>query len=230
MSNPTKFVGYVRCSTEGQVTDGLSLEYQQAGIRRWALEHGAEEIAMLEDAGVSGGSQKGRPGLAAALNLVEEHGAALVVYSLSRMARSTQDTANIAKRIDRAGGNLVSLTEQIDTTNATGKMIFRMLAVLAEFERDLVSDRTKAALRQKRAKGERISCRTPFGFILLPDQKTLVENPAEQSALSAMRAWRAAGRSYRDICKELKTAGIKTSLGSPDWEPTTVRRLLGRVS
>ena len=50
----------------------------------------------------------------------------------------------IAERLDKAGADLVSLSEKIDTTSATGKMVFRLLAVLAEFERDLVSERTRA--------------------------------------------------------------------------------------
>jgi DNA invertase Pin-like site-specific DNA recombinase len=81
----------------------------------------------------------------------------LVFYSLSRLARSTKDAIAISERLSRAGADLVSLSEKIDTTSAAGKMIFRLLAVLAEFERDLISERTKAALSVKREKRERIS-------------------------------------------------------------------------
>ncbi len=57
----------------------------------------------------------------------------------------------------------MSLSEQIDTTSAAGKMIFRMLAVMAEFERDLVSERTKSALDYKRSNGKKLGGRVPFG-------------------------------------------------------------------
>ena len=60
----------------------------------------------------------------------------------------------IAERLEKAGADLVSLTEKIDTTSAAGKMVFRMLAVMAEFERDLVSERTRAAMSHKKSKGE----------------------------------------------------------------------------
>lgn len=79
-----------------------------------------------------------------------------MVYSLSRLARSTKDAIGIAERLDKAGADLVSLSERIDTTSAAGKMGFRMLAVLEEFERNLVSERTTAALTHKASKGERI--------------------------------------------------------------------------
>ena len=63
---------------------------------------------------------------------------------------------------DRVAEDLVSLSEQIDTTTASGKMVFRMLAVLAEFERDLISERTRAAMATKRANGQRVGA-VPFG-------------------------------------------------------------------
>jgi len=76
-----------------------------------------------------------------------------VVYSLSRLSRSTKDTLQIAEKLDKAGADLVSLSEQIDTTSASGKMVFRLMAVLNEFERDQISERTSAALQHKKAKG-----------------------------------------------------------------------------
>ena len=79
-----------------------------------------------------------RPALQTALEAAcREHGA-LVVYSFSRLARSVKDTLSIADRLDAAGADLVSLSESIDTMSTAGKMVLRMLAVLSEFERDLV--------------------------------------------------------------------------------------------
>jgi DNA invertase Pin-like site-specific DNA recombinase len=63
-----------------------------------------------------------------------ERKAALIVYSLSRLARSTKDAIAISERLAKNGADLVSLSERIDTTTAAGKIVFRMLAVLAEFE------------------------------------------------------------------------------------------------
>ena len=119
----------------------------------------------------------------------------LVVYSLSRLARSTKDALAIAERLDRAGADLVSLSEQIDTTSAAGKMVFRMLAVLAEFERDLISERTTSAMSHLRKAGRRISGRVPFGHDL--DGANLIPNKKEQAALQIIQQLRSDGLSLR---------------------------------
>ena len=80
------------------------------------------------------------------------------------MARSVKDTLEIAGRLDRAGADLVSLSEKIDSTSAAGRMVFRMLAVLAEFERDLCSERTKVALLLKKQCGE-CAGEVPYGWV-----------------------------------------------------------------
>src|SRR5437660_991187 len=180
ITSMSRAIIYTRVSTTGQAMDGVSLEAQQAKARSWAEANGYEVGDVWSDAGISGKRATNRPALVAALDAVcAERGNVLVVYSLSRLARSTKDAITIADRIEKAGADLVSLTERIDTTSAAGKMVFRMLAVLAEFERDLISERTKGALGHKRALGERISGRLPYGRELGPDGRTLIDNPAE---------------------------------------------------
>src|SRR5574340_1279800 len=143
-------IGYVRVSTAEQAEGGVSLDAQQARIIAWAAANGAELLAMHVDAGISGAKAHNRPALQAAVADACKHGAALVVYSLSRLARSTKDAIVISERLSKAGADLVSLSEKIDTTSAAGKMVFRMLAVLAEFERDIISERTATAMQYKR--------------------------------------------------------------------------------
>jgi DNA invertase Pin-like site-specific DNA recombinase len=94
------------------------------------------------------------------------------------------DAIVISERIEKSGADLVSLSERIDTTTAAGKMVFRMLAVLSEFEADLVAERTKGALGHLRNQGKRISGRIPFGFDLSPDGETLSLNTREQQGPS----------------------------------------------
>ena len=149
-------VGYTRVSTDGQATDGVSLEAQQARIRAWCEANDYALVNVHVDAGLSGCRADNRPGLQDALTSAARHKAALVVYSLSRLARSTKDAIAISERLAKNGADLVSLSERIDTTTAAGKMVFRMLAVLAEFERDQVAERTKGALAHLRNQGKRI--------------------------------------------------------------------------
>jgi DNA invertase Pin-like site-specific DNA recombinase len=150
----------------------------------------------------------------------------LVVYSLSRLARSTKDALAIAERLERSGAQLVSVTESIDTTSAMGKLFFRLLAILAEFERDVISERTSAAMGHKRARGERISRNIPYGKSLNPDGRTLVNHPAEVATLAEIRQLSRQGLSHLAIARELTHRGVPTKKGGPVWARSSVRRIL----
>lgn len=154
-----KVIGYIRVSTEDQARKGVSLEMQRDRIHKWADLNEGEVIAVYEDAGISGMDME-RPGLESALNAANK-GVALVTYSISRLARSTIGVLEIAKRLEYQGADLVSLSEKIDTTSAAGRMMFRMLAVLAEFERDQISERTKNALAKLKANGKKLGSPNP---------------------------------------------------------------------
>lgn len=202
-----KAVGYTRVSSMGQVADGVSLDAQQARIRAWALVNDAELVHIYTDEGISG--VKGdRPELLQALDYVVKNEATLIVYSLSRLSRSTRDTLDIADKLERAGFDLVSLSEKIDTTSAAGKMVFRMLAVLNEFERDQISDRTKAALSYKKANKEKTGGICPFGYT--EKDGLLIEHKKEQVIISKILALHAKGMNYSNIAKELNDRKCKT--------------------
>jgi DNA invertase Pin-like site-specific DNA recombinase len=218
-------IGYVRVSTEGQAQDGVSMDAQEAKVRAWADLNGAESVTVFTDAGISGKRADNRPGLQDALNSVSK-GDALVVYSLSRLARSTKDTITIADTLDRRGADLVSLSEKIDTTTAAGKMVFRMLAVLAEFERDQVSERTRFALAHKRATGEKTGGDVPYGYRM--EAGRLVPDTGEQKAVALIRELRDAGNSLRQIARELEQRGYRTKTGRRHWHPKTVAAIIDR--
>ena len=221
-------IGYIRVSTEDQARDGVSLGAQKAKIRAWADLNGYELAAVHTDAGISGSRADNRPGLQAALNNMSA-GDALVVYSLSRLARSTRDTLDMSDLLTKKGADLVSISEHIDTTTAAGKMVFRMLAVLNEFERDQISERTRAALRHKRANGEKTGGDVPFGY---DDDGTgrLVENQPEQKAIRLIRELKVKGYSLRAICRELEVEGHKTKTGRTSWNPKTVSMIVKRAA
>ncbi len=220
-------IGYIRVSTTRQAEEGVSMDAQTARISAWCDANGYGLAETFTDAGISGKRADNRPGLRQALDAACERKAALVVYSLSRLARSTRDAIEIAERLDKAGADLVSLTEKLDSTSAAGKMLFRMLAVLAEFERDLVSERTTAALAHKRRNGERTGG-IPYGWELADDATTLVAIEAEQAVLADIRAMRTAGRSYRSIADELTGRGVPTKKGRGRWSHMAVVGIVKR--
>ena len=221
-----KAIGYLRVSTAGQAVDGVSLEAQRKRIELWTESQGFDLVETFEDAGISGGKVGNRPGLQNAIDAACRKGAVLVVYSLSRLARSTRDALEISDRLDRAGADLVSLSERIDTTSAAGKMVFRMLAVLAEFERDLVSERTIMALSHIRAQGRKTGGDCPFGFDA-DEEGNLFENKEEQDVIRRIHSLRADGLSLRKIADELNARGITTKRGRT-WYTTQIRNILKR--
>ncbi len=216
-----KAIGYIRVSTEGQASEGVSLEAQEEKIRAWASLNDCTEVEIHIDAGISGKRADNRPALQEALKACGK-GDALVVYSLSRLARSTRDTINIAERLQKIGADLVSLSEKIDTTTAAGKMVFRMLAVLSEFERDQVAERTKMALAYKKAKRERTGS-VPYGFTLAGDGEKLLPEPSEQAAVALVRSLRCTGQSFREIASKLVADGHKPR--GKAWYPTTIKNI-----
>lgn len=218
-----KAIGYVRVSTQGQADEGVSLSAQRAKIEAWCIANDMELVAVFEDAGLSGGSMSGREGLQAAMKATTK-GMALVAYSISRLARSTNDMLKIAEDLRKKGADLVSLTEKIDTTTATGKMIFTMLAAMAAFERDQISERTKMALDYKKANGE-VYAPVPFGYEAIEGRLVTVKREAKIVAEILRR--RDAGESFAAIADELNARGIEGKRGGR-WFASTVRYVVNR--
>jgi DNA invertase Pin-like site-specific DNA recombinase len=216
-------IGYVRVSTAGQAEEGASLEAQRAKIQAWCALNDAVLDMVFEDAGLSGATMTGREGLHAALKATNR-GMALVTYSISRLARSTRDMLEIAERLDAKGADLVSMTEKIDTTTAAGRMVFKMLAVLADFERDQIGERTKMALAHKKAKGE-VYAATPFGFEAVEGRLVAVKQETEVVSLILHK--RRSGSSLADIAEQLNASGVQGKRGGR-WHPSTVRYLIQR--
>ena len=220
-----KAIIYTRVSTTGQAEEGVSMDAQEAKGRAWAELNCAESVTVFRDAGLSGKRADNRPGLQEALNAVVK-GDALIVYSLSRLARSTKDTITIAEALDKRGADLVSLSEKIDTTTAAGKMVFRMLAVLSEFERDQVSERTRFALAHLRASGEKTGGDVPYGYRL--EDGRLVPDASEQKAITMIRKLHGKGYTLRGIARELEARGYRTKTGRTHWHPQSVKQILER--
>jgi len=218
-------VGYIRVSTLGQAKAGISLEAQEARIRAWCSANDCELSGLYIET-MSGGRADNRPELQKAIRHICRAKGALVVYSLSRLARSTKDAILISEKLDRAGADLVSLSEKIDTTSAAGKMIFRMLAVLAEFERDQISERTTAAMSHLRMQNRRISGKVPFGYDL-SEGGSLTLNWVEQEAISLIKSLREEGKSLRKIASYLEKRGIQTKTGAK-WSATVIKGILER--
>ena len=219
-------IGYIRVSTEKQANEGVSLEAQEARIVSWCKANDYELVEVYVDAGISGKRMDTRKELLAALASLKK-GMALVSYSLSRLARSTKDALAIGEAVAKKKADMVSLTEQIDTTTAAGKMMFQMLSVLAEFERNLVAERTTNALQHKKRTGQKYTNQTPYGFEAIEGR--LVEVKQEAAIVAEIQASRTSGCTLQSIADGLNGRGIPTKTGK-QWAPATIHLLLKRSS
>lgn len=134
-------VGYARVSTQDQKPHLQTDALQAAGCEKLFTEKAS-------------GAQRDRPELNAALEYIRARDT-LVVWKLDRLARSIKQLIETVEDLEKRGIGFKSLTENIDTTTSGGKLIFHIFASLAEFERSIIRERTKAGLEAARARGRR---------------------------------------------------------------------------
>ena len=224
-----KAIGYVRVSTDDQAREGISLEHQKAKIQAYCELKDMELVDIIEDAGISA-KNLNRPGAKKVLELARKKEIGVVIcYKLDRMFRSTVDALETTRRFDKWGIAFCSIQEALDTQSAMGKFFFTLTAALAEMERGIVAERTKAALAHKRAKGEKTGGDVPYGFTLI-EKGRLVENEAEQKAIRLIFQLNEKGYSLRAICQELKQEGYRTKKGKTNWNPKTVMMIIRRAA
>lgn len=144
--------GYARVSTEDQ-----RLDAQIDAL----LKYGVHQDRILTDQ-ASGKSLAGRPGFKLVMKAMRP-GVALVVWKLDRLGRNLSELIQTADLLRQRDARLISLTENIDTETASGKLMFHMIGMFAQFERDMISERTKAGLAARKARGQKLGWSNPFG-------------------------------------------------------------------
>jgi len=133
--------GYARVSTQGQ-----NLESQLHALEKYGVDRIFQEKLT--------GTSKERPQLDELLKVLRP-GDRVVVYKLDRISRSTKHLIELAERLEREGVDFVSIQDHIDTSTAVGRFFFRTLASIAELERDIIAERTRAGLEAARARGRK---------------------------------------------------------------------------
>lgn len=224
-----RVVGYVRVSTEEQARGGVSIKSQPEKVRGYCDLYGLDLVGVISDDGLSGKSLD-RPGLARALAMLDAGEAGgVVVTKLDRLTRSVADLGRLLDGYfgERAGKQLFSVGDQIDTRSAAGRLVLNVLISVAQWERETIVERTMDGLRYKRERGERISGRIPYGADLGPDGKTLVPNEAERDRITAIRSWASRGRSSRRIAR-LMNERAWPAKGGGRWNESSVRAILKR--
>jgi DNA invertase Pin-like site-specific DNA recombinase len=132
-------IGYARVSTDDQ-----NLDVQQDALKGAGCERVFEDRAS--------GAKTERAGLGALMNILRS-GDTIVIWRLDRLGRSLKDLIQLVERLESVGVGLRSLQESIDTSSIGGKLVFHLFGALAEFERNLIRERTQAGLSSARARG-----------------------------------------------------------------------------
>jgi DNA invertase Pin-like site-specific DNA recombinase len=225
MANRVRVVGYTRVSTDRQAEKGVSLEAQYAKLVAYCSLFDYELVGVIEDAGQSAATLE-RDGLTRALGMLKKGQAdALLVVKLDRLTRSVRDLGKLLDMGFRKGKyRLLSVSEQLDTGSAAGRMVTSMLAVVSEWEREAIGERTSAAMQHMRSEGAFTGGRAPYGFALTESGE--LSPVATEQAVSALAGeMRASKRSLRQIAAELDRLGHRSRSGRA-FSAEQVRRMI----
>lgn len=206
-------LAYVRVSTDEQKTSGAGLDAQRKAILDECERRGWQVVEVIEDAGYSAKDLR-RPGVRTALDLLRAGDAdALVVAKLDRLSRSMLDFAGIMAAAQKQGWGLIALDCAVDTTTPAGEAMAHVLASFAQFERRLISQRTKDALAIKKAQGVRLG------------------RPRSLSVevVGRISAERERGITLSAIAAGLTKDGVATAQGGKRWYPSTVAAVLRSI-
>lgn len=209
-TGPARAVLYIRVSTDEQAKSGLSLESQTTVLHGEAERRGWEVAAVLVDE-VSAKRGNRRPAFEEARRMLAVGEAdALLATRLDRMSRSVVDFAALMAAAQDEGWQVVALDLGLDTSTTTGRMVAHILAAVAEAEREVIGQRTSAALIAKRRRGENVGRRSS-----LP-----------QSVVADIVAQRNGGGTLTAIADDLTARQVPTGQGGERWYPSTVRAVV----
>ncbi|MBK8754649.1 MAG: recombinase family protein [Candidatus Competibacteraceae bacterium] len=210
----TKAIAYLRVSTEKQSDLGVSIEAQQQKVEAYASLYDLDLVEIIVDAAQSAKTLE-RPGLQKALALLKTGSAeALLVVKLDRLTRSVVDLGKLIEAYF-AGAKyaLLSVSEQIDTRSANGRMVLNILATVSQWEREIIAERTSTAMKYKQSQGEYIGGHAPYGFKLVDGVQ--VEDEFEQSVIQQAKRLRESGLSLSGVARKLEELGIRTRNDKP---------------
>ena len=213
-----KAIGYVRVSTDKQDN---SAEAQKKRIEAQALLKDIDLEDVIIDIDEFSGNLN-RPGIQRVLDLVKAKKVdAVIITKLDRLTRSTRDAIDLIELFGKKGVALISITESLDTESPMGRFFVRMIASIAELEREMIGARTRDGMRHIKSQGFPAGP-APYGWTAQQRtaeeraakiRKPLLINPDEQGVLAIARGARESGCSYERIADLLNSRGFLTRSG-----------------
>lgn len=209
-SRSSRVIAYTRVSTEEQAVSGLGLADQEAVILVEAARRGWNDVDVMSDKGFSA-KNLARPAIATALDELKRGKASvLVVSKLDRLSRSLLDFATLMETARREGWEIVVLDLAIDTTAPSGQLMASVMASFAEYERQIIGQRTSAALQIKKSQGVRLG------------RPRVLSAEVTDRIVDA----RGTGMTLQAIADSLNADGVPTARGGTKWFASSVAQVL----
>lgn len=205
-------VGYSRVSTSEQAENGVSLDAQKEKINAYATVKDWELAFTVADPGESG-KHLNRLGIGSLIGMIKRREVSqVIVTKLDRLTRSVTDLNYLVRLFEEYDVALVSIAESLDATTATGRLMMNLLASVSQWEREIIGERTKDALRHLKAQGK------PYCRPVMNDKEVI-------GKISELRQL---GMSLAGVAKELNNIGFKTARGGV-WHASTVKGIIDRT-
>ena len=230
--NKKRYAKYTRVSTSEQAEKGYSLDEQDRSLQEAIESLDGEVVGDYQDAGISGKSITGRPGMQQLLQDVKDGKIDVVIcWKYNRIARNMLDLLSIAKLLESYGVGMRSLSEPFQTETKEGRLMFHMMAALGEFERGTISENVKMGMLARARTGK-----WNGGIVLGYDiMKTGIEekgkatrlevNPKEAEIVKLIFEMYAKGNGYKAIANALNQKGYQTKKGNT-FAVATIREIL----
>lgn len=228
----TRVAAYLRVSTDMQARSGLGLGDQRRQVELMASLKGWPAPVFYTDEGKSGTKEtKDRDGLKAMMHAVRAGEIdAVVINSIDRLSRKARLTAELLEEFQRFNVTLVSVKESFDTATPSGRLVFGFMAQLAEYERDLIAERTRAALAEHSRRDGEAGGRLPYGYLRDEDKRLRVS--LEQARIvRRIFAYRYGPdrMTLRQIAARLNKGGYHSPQGA-HWHHSSVAAVLANAA
>src|ERR1700674_1441523 len=223
-------VPVVRCAvyTRKSTEEGLDQEFTSRDAQREAAEayirsqrHQGWTLLpeRYDDGGFSGGNLD-RPALQRLLGDIEAGLVnCVVVYKVDRLSRSLLDFARLMDRFDQRAGSFVAVTQQLNTTTSLGRLTLNILLSFAQFEREIIGERTRDKMTAARRKGKWVGGMPVLGYDIAADGGHLVVNPREAEQVREM---------FRLYARHRSLSAVIEELGRREWTTKAFRSQRGK--
>ena len=218
-----KVAAYIRVSTQMQVEDGYSLSAQRERLKAFAYSQGWEIVKFYVDEGLSA-KDMDRPDLQRMLKGVREGIFDIVlVYKLDRLTRSVIDLDKLLTEFSKHDVMFKSSTEVYDTTTATGRLFIRLVASMAQWERENLGERVRFGMQEKAREGKWTVSTPPLGYD--SKESELIVNPSEAAVVKEIFSLYLSGMGMHKIARNLNERGLYTKKGKA-WAQSTIQYIL----